>query len=226
MNIPITKPSIGEDEIKSVGDVISSGLLVQGKKTVEVENSLKDKFKRKYAALVTSGTSALTTVTAVIDLSPEDEVITSAFTFFASASCIAYSGAKVVFADIDSETYNINPKDVERRITKKTKAIIAVDLFGLPFDYVSISKIAKNNKLILIEDAAQAHGAFLESKPTGSLGDISIFSFYGSKVITCGEGGAILTDQESIYKKVLAYRAHGIDPTQNYHHESLGYNYR
>ncbi len=223
--IPITKTIIGKEEINSVAKVLKSGYIVKGKYVEEVESFLAGKFRRKYALMLTSGTISLNTSLAILGLNKNDEIITSAFTFVASATCIPYIGAKLVLADIDPKTFNIDPKDIERKITKKTKAIIAIDLFGNPFEYLKIQKIAKKYNLYLIEDAAQAHGAFYNGKPTGSLGDISIFSFYGSKIITSGEGGMLLTDNKKFYEKAQAYRAHGESKDKKYYFTSLGYNF-
>lgn len=225
MNIPITRVSLGKEEISYVNEVLSSGYLVKGKFTNECEVLLAKKCKRKYAVMLTSGTVSLNTSTTILDLKPDDEVITSAFTFVASATAISYVHAKMVLADIDPTTFNVDPREVERKITKKTKAIIAIDLFGHPFDYYRLRSISKKNSLYLIEDAAQAHGGVFKGRPVGSLGDISIFSFYGSKIITSGEGGMLLTDNKKLYERALSYRAHGESKEKKYYFTDLGYNF-
>lgn len=223
--IPITKPTLEEEEIGNMNEVLTSGMLVYGKYAKEAELKLQQIFKRKYAVLLPSGTTSLNIAVSILDIKEGDEVITTPFTFISSASCILNSGAKVVFADIDPQTFNIDPKEIEKKITKKTKAIISVDLFGNPADYNRIEEICKQNKLLLIEDAAQAHGAEYKNNPAGSFGDISIFSFYGSKVITSGEGGALLCDNKDIYDRALLLRNHGQNDIGSYQYSSLGHNY-
>jgi len=223
--IPITKPTIEEEEINNMNEVLTSGMLVYGRHGKEVESKLQLLCNRKYAVLLPSGTTSLNIAVSILGLKSEDEVITTPFTFISSASCILTSGAKVVFADIDPQSFNINPQEIEKKITKKTKAIISVDLFGNPANYEKIEEICRKNKLLLIEDAAQAHGAEFKNKLTGSFGDISIFSFYGSKVITSGEGGALLYDSKDLYDKALLMRNHGQSDIGSYQYLSLGHNY-
>jgi len=227
MNIPITRVTVGKEEIDAVKNVISSGFLVKGKNVEEVEKLLAKISKRKYAVMLTSGTVSLNTATTILGLKPKDEVIVPAFTFQATATAVAYAGARLVFSDIKPDTYNLDSKDVEKRITKKTKAIITVDLFGNPYNYTSINEIAKKHNLFLLEDAAQAVGASYKKRPTGSLGDISIYSFYGSKIITSGEGGMLLTDNYDLYEKAMLYRNHGEakDKDRKYYFTEIGYNF-
>lgn len=224
-NIPITKPTIGEEEVDAVKKVVKSGFLVKGKKVSEVEELLANRFGRKYVIMLSSGTASLNTALTVLGLGKGDEVITTPFTFVATANAINYVGAKVIFADINPETYNISPDEIEKKITKKTKAIIAVDLFGYPADYSEIKRMARKSRLYLIEDAAQAHGSMYKGKPAGSFGDMSVLSFYGSKIVTSGEGGAILTNSKSHYEKIQAYQSHGISKNNHYHYLSVGYNF-
>ena len=223
--IPITKPTLGKDEIRAVTEVLESGMIVKGKVTEEVEKMICKICQRKYCVLLTSGTVSLNTTLSILGIQKRDEVITTPFTFIANATAIEYVGAKIVFADIEPNTFNIDPKEVEKKITKKTKAILAVDLFGHPFDYERLNIIAKKYNLFLIEDAAQAHGSIYKDKPTGSLGDVSIFSFYGSKIVTSGEGGAFLTDNKDYFERAYSYRSHGESKKNKYYFTSLGYNF-
>ena len=222
--INIAKPIIEEDEINAVVEVLKSGMIAQGPKVKEFEEKFAEYINTKYAITTNSGTSALHVALLSIGLKPGDEVITTPFTFAASGNSILYTGAKPVFADIDEETYTINPDKIEEKITDKTKAILPVQLFGQSADMDPILKIAKQNNLKVIEDAAQAHGAEYNGKKVGSIGDAGCFSFYPTKNMTTSEGGIITTNNKEIAENAQLYKAHGSDI--KYKHVVLGYNFR
>ena len=171
-----------------------------------------------------SGTAALHTSLAAINVGAGDEVIVPSFSFIATANCVLYQGAKPVFADIDPLTYNVDPEQIKKKITKNTRAIIPVDYGGQPADIDSILEIAAKHDLYVIDDAAEAHGAIYKGKKAGSLGSLNCFSFYPNKNMTTAEGGMITTDNEELALKMRMIRSHGQD--RRYHHVMLGYNYR
>lgn len=222
--IPIAKPMIEEDEIRAVVEVLRSGMLAQGKEVEFFEQEFANYIGVKHAIAVANGTLALDTALKAIGIKPGDEVITTAFTFIATANAILYQGARPVFADIDPKTYNLDPNDVLEKITSKTKAVIVVHLYGQPADMKAFKEIAEDHKLILVEDCAQAHGAEFEGMKVGSLGHVGIFSFYPTKNITTGEGGIITTNDDEVSRKSRLIRDHG--QARKYVHEELGYNYR
>ncbi len=222
--IPISKPFIGEEEIQAVKEVLESGMLVQGEKVEKFENEFAKYIGCKYGIAVSSGTTALQVGLKALGISKGDEVITTPFSFIATANSILYVGGKPVFADINPETFNIDPEKIEEKITNKTKAVLIVHLFGNPCEMDEIMKICKEHDLFLIEDACQAHGAEYKGKKVGSFGDLSCFSFYATKNMTTGEGGTILTNNEEIAEKAKLLRNHGQEKT--YEHKILGFNYR
>jgi len=221
--IPIAKPVIDEDEISAVTAVLRSGFIAQGKKVEEFERAFAEFIGTKYALAVNSGTAALHIALLAHRIGRGDEVITSPFTFTSTANSILFTGAKPVFADIEEETFNIEPDGIAEKITPRTKAIILVHLYGQPCDMKKIMKIAQEHGLIVIEDACQAHGAEYEKKKAGSFGT-GCFSFYATKNMVTGEGGMITTNDKDIAQKARMIRSHG--QRQRYFHEILGYNYR
>lgn len=224
--LPISKPIIKKAEIDAVVKVLKSGNLVQGKNVVKLESSFSKICGSKYAIATNNGTSALHTALAVLGIGKNDEVITTPFTFAATVNSILMTGAVPVFADIEELTFNINPKEIEKKITKKTKAILAVDLYGKPANYREISEIAKKNKLFVVEDAAQSIGAKYFGKSTGNLTDIACFSLYATKNITSGEGGVITTNNLEFNNKARVFRNQGQDENIRYLYKEFGYNYR
>ena len=191
----------------------------------------------KYAVAVSNGTAALHVAAMAAGIGEGDEVIVSPITFAASANCVLYCGGKPVFADINPETYNIDPASIRKLITSKTKAIVAVDFTGQAVELDEIRAICKEHQLVLIEDAAHAIGTVYKGQPVGSVADMTTFSFHPVKTVTSGEGGAITTNDEELYRKLLLYRAHGItrnreemvhptDARWYYEQVELGYNYR
>ena len=224
--IRISVPDIGKREIEAVVKVLTSGMVVQGPKVKELEELFAKTAGTKYAVAVNSGTAALHTALHSIGIKPGDEIITTPFTFVATANSILMAGAKPVFVDIEENSFNIDPKLIERKITKKTKAILVVDLYGQPANYNEINKIAKKHKLLVIEDAAQSIGATYHGKPAGSLADIACFSLYATKNIISGEGGMITTNNKLFAENAKLFRHHGQDEKVRYEYFGLGYNYR
>ena len=234
--IPYGKQTIEQDDIQAVVDVLKSDFLTTGPKIAEFEQTVADYVGAKYAVAISNGTSALHAACFAAGIGPGDEVITTPLTFAASANCVLYCGGTPVFADVDPKTYNIDPDDIRRKITDRTKAIIAVHLAGQPCDMDAIHSIAREHGLIVIEDGAHALGSVYKGKKVGSLSDMTTFSFHPVKPITTGEGGMIVTDNEDFYKKMVLFRSHGITRddsmmTRNdgpwfYQQFDLGYNYR
>ncbi len=224
--IPIAKPLLGDEEIKAVDEVLKSGIIAQGNKVKELEEKFAKFCETGYAIAVNSGTAALHTALKIAGINPEDEVITTPFTFIATANSILMRGAKPIFADIEEDTFNIDPTKINEKITEKTKAIIAVDLYGQLCNYDEINKIAKSNNLIVIEDACQSINAEYNGKKAGSFGDIAAFSFYATKNITCGEGGMVTTSNKEYVEKAKLFRQHGRSTMTDYDYIDLGYNYR
>lgn len=234
--IPYGRQTIDEDDINAVVDVLKSDYLTTGPKIAEFEQAVASYTGAKYAVAISNGTSALHAACFAAGIGQGDEVITTPLTFAASANCVLYCGGTPVFADVDPYTYNIDPKDIRKKITDKTKAIIAVHLAGQPCDMDEIHSIAQEHNLIVIEDGAHALGSVYKGKKVGCLSDMTTFSFHPVKPITTGEGGMIMTDNEELYKRLVLFRSHGITRdnsmmTRNegpwfYQQLDLGYNYR
>lgn len=224
IKVPIAKPIIGEEEIENVVEVLKSGMIAQGPKVMEFEEKFANWIGAKYGIATNSGTSALHVALLACGIGEGDEVITTPFTFIASGNAIVYTGATPVFADIDLDTYTIDPDKIEDLITDKTKAILPVQLYGQAADMDKIREIAEKHDLKIIEDAAQAHGAEYNGEKVGTLGDMACFSFYPTKNMTTSEGGMITTNDEELAKKAQMFRAHGA--SERYHHDEIGYNFR
>jgi len=221
--IPIAKPLVGKEEIDAVTEVLSSGMIAQGPKVEEFELAFSEYTDCEYSAAVNSGTAALHIALLAHGIGKGDEVVTSPFSFIATANSILYTGAKPVFADIEPETFNIDPERIKEKITPNTKAIMPVHLYGHPADMKAIMEIAEDNKLIVIEDACQSHGAEFHGKKVGSFGT-GAFSFYPTKNMTTSEGGMLTTNDKEIAEKAKMVRAHG--SKIRYLHEMLGFNLR
>ncbi len=221
--INISKPMIGEAEKRAVLRVLNSGMLTQGPVVQQFETAFAKYCGVKYAVATSSGTTALHLALLAHGIGPGDEVITSPFTFIATVNAICYVGATPVFADIDPQTFNLDPGLVKKSISSRTRAIIPVHLFGLAADMDQFSKIAVQNDLVLIEDACQAHGAEWNNQKVGSFGT-GCFSFYPSKNITSGEGGMLTTNDAAIAEKAQILRNQGMKSRYNY--TDLGFNYR
>lgn len=214
--IPYGRHTLTAQDIRAVVGVLKSDWLTQGPQVEKFERELAKITGARFAAAFSSGTAALQAAYFAAGLSPGDEVITSPLTFAATANAALWQGAKAVFADIELETGNIDPKEVEKKITKRTRAIVPVDYAGLPCDYGALRSIARQHKLWLIEDAAHALGAEYRGKKVGSISDMTMFSFHPVKSITTGEGGAVTTNRKDFYERLLLFRNHGItkDPTK------------
>ena len=224
IKVPIAKPIIGEEEIENVVEVLKSGMIAQGPRVAEFEEKFAEWVGAKYGIAVNSGTAALHVALLSCDIGKGDEVITTPFTFIASGNSIVYTGAKPVFADIDLKTYTIDPDSIEPLITENTKAIVPVQLYGQSANMDRINEIAEKYGLVVIEDAAQAHGATCNGEAVGSLGDMACFSFYPTKNMTTSEGGIITTDDAELAELARVFRAHGA--SVRYHHDAIGYNFR
>lgn len=208
--LPYGTQSIDEKEINEVIDSLKSNWITTGPKMRLFEENFKKYIGSKFAVAVNSGTAALHISTSSINIKPGDEVITTPLTFVASANCVVYRGGTPIFADIKKNTYNIDTEEVKRKITSKTKAIIPVHFAGQPCDMDEISEIAKENDLMVIEDAAHAIDAKYKGKKIGTLSDLTIFSFHPVKNITTAEGGMVTTNDDNLYEKLLMFRTHGI----------------
>ena len=236
MKIPYGRQTIEADDIEAVVKVLQSDFLTTGPMVNEFEKIVADYVGANYAVAISNGTAALHAACFAAGIKPGDEVITTPITFAASSNCVLYCGATPVFADIKADTYNIDPEDIRRKITSKTKAIIAVHYTGQPCEMDEIHEIAKEHGLLVIEDAAHALGADYKGKKIGSLSDMTTFSFHPVKHITTGEGGMITTNNKELYEKLKLFRSHGITRdykimTKNeggwyYEQLDLGYNYR
>ena len=233
MIIPLSKPDITNKEIKAVLEVLKTSSLSLGKKYLEFEKIMAKLAGVKYAVAVNSGTSGLHLIVRALGIGKGDEVITTPFSFIASSNCVLFEGAKPVFVDIKRDTFNIDPGFVERLITPRTKAILAVDIFSQPADWDELKRIAKKHKLYLIEDSAEALGSEqngLTGSPQrcGSFGDAAVFAFYPNKQITTGEGGVILTNNKNIYNlcRSMANQGRKVSNGKWLEHVRLGYNYR
>lgn len=224
VKINIAKPIIEQEEIDNVVEVLKSGMIAQGPKVSEFEEKFAQWIGTKYGISTSSGTTALHTALLACGIGEGDEVITVGFTFAATSNSVLYTGARPVFVDIDEDTFTMDPSKIEDAITDKTKAILVVQLYGQSADMDPILDIAHKHNLLVIEDAAQAHGAEYKGRKVGTLGDVACFSFYPTKNMTTGEGGMITTDNEEIAKMARIYRAHG--SSVKYHHDYLGYNFR
>lgn len=228
---------IDEEDVAAVVEALKSPAITCGPRIEQLEKVLCEVTGAKYAVAVSNGTAALHVAALAAGIGEGDEVIVSPITFAASANCVLYCGGKPVFADINPETYNIDPASIRKLITPKTKAIVAVDFTGQAVELDEIRAICKENNLLLIEDAAHAIGTKYNGRPVGSVADMTAFSFHPVKTVTSGEGGAVTTNDEALYRKLVLYRAHGItrdreqmgnpsDAGWYYEQVELGYNYR
>jgi dTDP-4-amino-4,6-dideoxygalactose transaminase len=221
--IPLAKPVFSQKDADDVAKVLRSGYVRMGPYTKEFEEKFAERVGAKYAYAVSNGTAALH-VAYLSTLRPGDEVIAPAFTFIATVSTVFFSNAKPVFADIDPETYLIDPEDVKEKINSQTKAIAPVHLFGNAADMDALAEIAEDHKLLLINDCAQAHGTEYGGRDLGSWRHLNCYSFYPTKTMTTGEGGIVTTNDPELYRLGTLIRNHGDDG--RYHHVMLGLNYR
>jgi len=221
--IPISMPVIGEAEKQAVLEVLESGMLVQGPRVAELERRFAQEVGVRHAVATSSGTTALHLALLANGIGPGDEVITSPFTFVASANAILFVGAKPVFVDVEEDTFNIDVSQIEAAITPRTRALMPIHLFGHPAPMDEIVQIAKQRGLRVIEDCAQSIGARYHGRATGSFAT-GCFSLYATKNVTSGEGGIVTTDDDEIADTVRLLRSHGM--RQRYQYERLGYNFR
>ena len=234
--IPYGKQVIDEEDIRAVTDVLKGDYLTTGPKSAEFERVVCDYTGATYAVSIANGTAALHAACYAAGIGAGDEVITTPLTFAATANCVLYCGGTPVFADVDPDTYNLDPQELERRITGRTKAVIPVHLAGQPCDLDAIYQIAEKYHLIVIEDAAHALGASYHGRRIGTGSDMVTLSFHPVKPVTTGEGGMVLTDDEQLYQKLLLFRSHCITRDRDrmtddegpwfYQQLDLGYNYR
>lgn len=234
--LPYGRQWIDEEDIEAVVEALKGDFLTTGPYVSRFERAIADYVGAKYAVAFSNGTAALHGACFAAGIGEGDEVITTPMTFAASANCVLYRGGVPVFADIDEKTYNIDPQSVEEKITERTKAIIPVDFAGQPADLDPILEIAEKHRLVVIEDAAHALGAMYKGRKVGSISDMTMFSFHPVKLITTGEGGIIVTNNEEYYERLLQFRTHGITRDRSrmaedhgpwyYEMQFLGYNYR
>lgn len=224
--IPLIKPILGEEEIAAVTRVMRSGMIAQGPEVASFEKEFASLCGVRHAVAVNSGTAALHALMAACGIGPGDEVITTPFTFIATASSIRMCGATPIFADIDPLTYNLDADAVRAAITPRTRAILAVHLFGQPCDWQSLRTVAEQHGLVLLEDACQAVGARCGERRAGGLGRGAAFSTYATKNLSTGEGGLVTTDDDEVADFVRRFRHHGQPPGGRYVYSHLGYNYR
>lgn len=221
--IPISKPYIGEEEKQAVLAVLDSGFLAQGPRTAEFEQRFAELCGTQHAIATANGTTALHLALLAHDIGPGDEVITTPFTFIASVNSILFTGARPVFADVQPDTFNVDPDQVERAITPRTRAIMPVHLYGYVCDMDALQTIAGKHGLVIIEDACQAVGATVQDRKAGSFGT-GVFSLYATKNVMTAEGGMITTNDEEIAERCRLLRNHGMK--RRYYHDLLGYNFR
>ena len=225
--IPIAEPSLGEEELNNVIEAVKSGWISsKGTFIEEFERNFSKYCNRKYGVATSNGTVALHLALKALRIEKGDEVIVPDLTFVAVANTVTYCNAKPVFVDSHPDYWCIDPERIEEKVTPRTKAIIPVHLYGHPCDMDAIIDITENHNLYVLEDAAEAHGADYKGKKVGSFGDISCFSFYGNKIITTGEGGMCLTNNEELAEKMRILRDHGMNQNRRYWYDVIGFNYR
>lgn len=225
--IPVAEPVIGREEERLVVETLRSGWISSLGEHIQ---NFEAEFARfcgvKYGVATSNGTCALHLALAASGIGPRQEVIIPSLTFVATANAVLYVGAKPVFVDSELETWNINPAKIEEKITSRTRAIIPVHLYGHPANIKPILRIAKKYKLLVIEDAAEAHGAEIRSRKVGSFGMCGCFSFYGNKIITTGEGGMVVTNNRNFAQQLRTLRDHGVSKKRRYFYPQLGFNFR
>jgi perosamine synthetase len=225
--IPIYQPALDGNEKKYVNECLDTGWISsRGGFIKKFEDGICNFIEVNHAVSVSNGTVALHLALVTLGIGPDDEVIVPSFTYIASVSTIALTGATPVFVDSLEETWQMDPEHVSKKITPRTKAIMVVHLYGHPCDMDALVKIAKKNNLFIIEDCAEAFGSTYKGKSVGTFGDISTFSFYGNKTITTGEGGMLVTNDETLFDRAYHLRMHGLAKYREYWHDVLGFNYR
>lgn len=224
---PVYRPSLNGNEREYVNNCLDDNWLTwQGKYVRDFEKSFASYINTPFASTVCNATAALHLALLALGIGENDEVIVPTLTYIASVNTIVYTGARPVFADIDKDTWQLDPDDIIKRIGPRTKAIMAVHLYGHPCDMRRIMKIAEEYKLAVIEDAAESFGSKFEGQYTGTIGDIGVFSFFGNKTITTGEGGMVVTKNKTLLDRVNLYKGQGLARHREYWHEVIGFNYR
>lgn len=227
MNISVYKPSLSGNEKEYVNDCLdTTWISSKGKYNDMFAEHFSEYIGTQYGTTVANGTLALHLALLALGVGEGDEVIVPSFTYIASANAVKYTGADVVFVDSLEDSWQMDPDDVERKITKNTKAIMPVHLYGHPCDMDAIMAIARRHDVFVIEDCAEAIGSEYNGKKVGSFGDISAFSFFGNKTITCGEGGMVLTNNKTLFERVVHIKGQGLATHREYWHDIVGYNYR
>lgn len=227
MKIPVSEPDLDESELNNVIQAIkSTWISSRGEFIEKFEKDFAQYCGVKCGISAANGTAALHLALLALGIGNDDEVIVPTLTYIATANVVKYCGAKPVFVDSTSDYWCMNPEKIAEKITEKTKAIIPVHIYGHPCDMDAIRDIASDYELVVIEDAAEAHGAEYHGKKVGSLSDIACFSFFGNKVITTGEGGMCITDNEEFAERIKLLRNQGMNPIKKYWHTAIGYNYR
>src|SRR5580698_7632726 len=227
IRIPVYQPTLNGNEKKYVNECLdTTWISSKGKFVPLFEEGFAKFIDIKYAASVSNGTVALHLAVVVLGIGPGDEVIVPTLTYIASVNAITYTGAKAVFIDSVEETWQMDPADVEKKITPHTKAIMVVHLCGQPCDQDALKAIAVKHSLFLVEDCAEAIGTEYNGKHVGTVGDIAAFSFFGNKMITTGEGGMVVTNDQTIYDRCVHYKGQGLSKNRFYWHDVVGYNYR
>lgn len=225
--IPVLEPFLGEDELNNVVEAVkSSWISSQGKFIGDFEEGFSNYHRVKHGVSTSNGTAALHLALKSLDIGKGDEVLVPTLTFAATANAVIYCNAEPVFVDSHPEYWCMDPYSLEEKITSRTKAIIPVHLYGHPCDMDPIMDVAEDHDLYVVEDAAEAHGALYKGKKVGTFGDISCYSFYGNKIITTGEGGICITNDDSLEDKMRILRDHGMNTSKRYWHDVIGFNYR
>jgi perosamine synthetase len=225
--IPVAEPDLSGNELKYVTDCLTSTWISSaGKYIQQFEDTLAAFCDARYAISTNNGTTALHLALVALGIGPGDEVIVPTLTYIASANAVTYCGATPVFADSDPVTMTLDASDAERKITPRTKALMPVHLYGHPANMADIAALARRHGLAVVEDAAEAHGALCDGRKVGALGTCGVFSFFGNKIITTGEGGAVVTNDKALADRLRLYRNQGMDPDRRYWFPVVGYNYR
>lgn len=224
---PVYEPLIGEKEAEYASKAVKSGWISSiGEYIEEFERRFADFIGTKYAVSVSNGTVGLHLALAALGIGPGDEVLVPDLTFVATANAVKYTGATPIFVDIDPKTWCMDPEDLKKKITPNSKAVIPVHLYGYPANMDEILNIAQKENLYVIEDCAEAHGAEISNRKVGSFGNCGVFSFYGNKIITTGEGGMITTNDEELFIRLKFLKDHGMSKEKRYWHPEIGFNYR
>lgn len=225
--LPVAIPSLDGNEAKYVLDCVESGWVSSlGKYIPAFEQNFADFCEARYGIAVSNGTVALHLALATLGIGPGDEVIVPTLTFVATANAVRYVGATPVFADSDPRIWTLDPEDVKRKLTSRTKAIIPVHLYGHPVEMQPVMDLARERNLFVIEDAAEAHGALYQNGKVGGIGHLNCFSFYGNKIITTGEGGILTTIDDNLAERARFLRDHAMSPERRYWHTEIGFNFR